>query len=46
MLNKGAIVETPKYLNGEFISNHFLVEKEEEGEPTSNKLETPKSVHT
>ena len=29
MLNKGAIVETPKYLEGQFISNLFLVEKKD-----------------
>ena len=31
MLNKGAIVETPNHLEGEFISNLFLVEKKDEG---------------
>ena len=47
MLNKEAIVETPNQLEGEFISNLFLVGKKDgEGGPTSNKLETLKSVHT
>ena len=31
MLNKGAIVETPNHLEGEFISNLFLVEKKDGG---------------
>ena len=41
MLNKGAIVETPNHLEGEFISNLFLVAKKdrEEWGLTSNKLE-------
>ena len=30
MLNKGAIVETQNYLEVEFISNFFLVEKKDE----------------
>ena len=46
MLNKGAIIEAPKHLEGKFNSNLFLVEKKDEGEPTSNKLCKPKSVHT
>ena len=48
ILNTGAIVETLKHLEGEFI-NLFLVGKKDEGGggmggPTSNKLETPKSI--
>ena len=47
MLNKGAIVETPNHLEGEFIINLFLVAKKMGGVgvggggwgPTSNKLE-------
>ena len=31
MLNKGAIVETQNYLEGEFFSNPFLVEKKDGG---------------
>ena len=31
MLNKGAIVETQKYWEGEFISNLFLAEKKDGG---------------
>ena len=31
ILNKGAIVETPNHLEGEFLSNLFLVEKKDEG---------------
>ena len=31
MLNKGAIVETPKHLEGTFFSNLFLVEKKDDG---------------
>ena len=31
MFNKGAIVETPNHLEGEFISNLFLVEKKDGG---------------
>ena len=31
MLNKGANVETPNLLEGEFISNLFLVEKKKMG---------------
>ena len=46
MSNKRAIAENPNSLEGEFISNLFLVKKKRWGEPTSNKLETPKSVHT
>ena len=46
MLNKGAIVETPNYLEGQFISNLFLVEKKRWGELSSNKLETSESVYT
>ena len=46
MLNNGAIVKTPNHLEGKFIRNHFLVEKKIWGKPTSNKLETPKSVRT
>ena len=34
MLNKGAIVETPNHLEGEFISNLFLVEKKDGGNRT------------
>ena len=45
ILNTGAIVETLKHLEGEFI-NLFLVGKENGEGPTSNNLETPKSVHT
>ena len=30
-MNKGAIVETPNHLDGEFITNLFLVEKKDEG---------------
>ena len=51
MLNKGAIVETPNHLEGEFISNLFLVEKKDGGNrPVINLkhlnqlCETPKSV--
>ena len=47
ILNTGAIVETLKHLEGEFI-NLFLVGKKDGGGgmggPTSNKLETPKSI--
>ena len=51
MLNKGAIVETPNHLEGEFISNKLETPKSVdichlEGEFISNKLETPKSVDT
>ena len=46
MLNKGAIAEIANHLEGEFMSNLFLMEKKDGGESTSNKLETPKSVHT
>ena len=46
MLKKEAIVETPNQSEGEFISNLFLVGKKDGGGPTSNKLETLKSVHT
>ena len=31
MLNKGAIVETTNHLEGEFISNFFLVKKKDGG---------------
>ena len=48
ILNTGAIVETLKHLEGEFI-NLFLVGKKDGGGGggggrTSNKLETPKSI--
>ena len=38
MLNKGAIVETPNHLEGEFIGNLFLVEKRDEGDQPVIKL--------
>ena len=44
-MNKGAIVETPNHLEGNLSATFFSWIKKM-GKPTSNKLETPKSVHT
>ena len=45
MFNKGAILDFPNYLEGEFISYLFSRREKSWGKPTSNKLEIPKSFY-
>ena len=43
---KKATAKTQNHLEGEFITNFSAIYQDGRGVPTSNKLETPKSVYT
>ena len=46
MLNKGSHCRDPKAIGRAIYQRSFSRREKKIGEPTSNKLETPKSVHT